>query len=146
MAPANPARRLSKLKLCPPTRVPCSPVQSLNFGKGFIGDRSESNLIGYSVQGDIVRYPHDHVAALWARASDFRFEMFNDPNDEVPECGRKDAAELRLAYPELTMLSDGSLFELFDAFQMEVWSNRGWVAGLCFPIARGVLSCSCRTY
>ena len=65
---------------------------------------------------------------LWARTADLRFETLNDASDEVLEYGLEDLAELRSYYPELSMLSDGSLYSLFDVFQMECRFINGWSA------------------
>ncbi|EXF90986.1 hypothetical protein HK44_029150 (plasmid) [Pseudomonas fluorescens HK44] len=46
----------------------------------------------------------------------------------MPEYGQEEFAELRSYYPELSMVSDGSLYSLFDVFQMECRFVNGWSA------------------
>ncbi|KIU54546.1 hypothetical protein QV12_00385 [Pseudomonas putida] len=67
-------------------------------------------------------------AEVWAQAVDLRLDALNDPSDEVPEYAQEEFAELRSYYPELSMLSDGSLYSLFDVFQMECRFINGWSA------------------
>lgn len=74
------------------------------------------------------RYAQDHAADIWARAATLRLETLDDPTDEVPEYGQEDFAELRPLYPELSMLSDGSLYAWFDVYQSECCHINGWTA------------------
>ncbi len=74
------------------------------------------------------RYKQDHVADLWAKAKTLRLETLNDPTDEVPEYEQEDFADLRPFYPELFMLSDGSLYAWFDAYHVECRYINGWEA------------------
>lgn len=78
---------------------------------------------------DIARaatHAQHRVEDMWAQTADLRIGTLNDPSDEVPEYGLEDFAELRSYYPELSMLSDGSLYSLFDVFQMECRFINGW--------------------
>ncbi|MGG2621707.1 hypothetical protein [Pseudomonas aeruginosa] len=68
------------------------------------------------------------AAEVWAQAVDLRLETLNDQRDEVPEYGEEEFPKLRALYPELAMLSDGSLYSLFDAYQMECLYINGWTA------------------
>lgn len=80
---------------------------------------------------DIARAAHhaqSHASEIWARAAGLPLETLNDPSDEVPEYGQEEFTELRTCYPELSMLSDGSLYSLFDDFQMECRYINGWTA------------------
>lgn len=74
------------------------------------------------------RYAQDHAGDIWARAATLRLDALNDPTDEVPEYGQGDSAELRLLYPELAMLADGSLYAWFDVYQAECCFLNGWEA------------------
>lgn len=74
------------------------------------------------------RYAQDHAADIWARAATLQLETLDDPTDEVPEYGQEDFAELRPLYPELLMLSDGSLYAWFDVYQSECCYINGWTA------------------
>ncbi|HHH9566541.1 TPA: hypothetical protein ACP33B_004649 [Pseudomonas aeruginosa] len=74
------------------------------------------------------RYAQDHAADIWARAATLQLETLDDPTDEVPEYGQEDFAELRPLYPELPMLSDGSLYAWFDVYQSECCYINGWTA------------------
>jgi hypothetical protein len=74
------------------------------------------------------RYAQEHVADIWARAMTLQLETLDDPTDEVPEYGQEDFAELRPLYPELSMLSDGSLYAWFDVYQSECCYINGWTA------------------
>jgi len=74
------------------------------------------------------RYAQDHVAKIWMRAPTLLLETLDDPTDEVPEYGQNDFAELRLLYPELPMLSDGSLYAWFDVYQSECCYVSRWTA------------------
>jgi len=82
-------------------------------------------------RGDIAnaaKHAQERAAEVWAQAAGLRLETLNDPTDEVPEHGEEDFPELRALYPELAMLSDGSLYSLFDVFQMECRFINGWSA------------------
>ncbi|MDW5418118.1 hypothetical protein R6242_16245 [Iodobacter sp. CM08] len=57
-----------------------------------------------------------------------QLEMLDDPTNEVPEFGREDFIELRPLYPELAMLSDGTLYAWFDLYQMDCCYINGWTA------------------
>lgn len=74
------------------------------------------------------QYAQAHAAEIWALATTFQLETLDDPTDEVPEYRQEDFAELRPLYPELSMLSDGSLYAWFDVYQMECWYLNGWTA------------------
>jgi hypothetical protein len=75
-----------------------------------------------------MNYAQRHVDDLWSRATTLRLETLDDKRDEVPEFEGHELAELRSLYPELSMLSDGSLYEWFDSFQMECCYVTGWTA------------------
>lgn len=83
-------------------------------------------------RGDIARaakYAQGKAADVWAMAANLHLEALNDPSDEVPgEYGQKELTQLRSLYPELSMLSDGSLYSQFDVFQMECRFINGWSA------------------
>lgn len=74
------------------------------------------------------QHAQEHVADIWARAATLQLETLDDPTDEVPEYGQEDFAELRPLYPELTMLSDGSLYAWFSSYQSECCYINGWTA------------------
>lgn len=74
------------------------------------------------------RHAYNRAAELWAQADTLRLEALNDTSAEVPDYGEQDFAELRPLYPELSMLSDGSLFAWFDCYQMECCYINGWTA------------------
>ncbi|HHL3045107.1 TPA: hypothetical protein ACQ49P_005130 [Pseudomonas aeruginosa] len=74
------------------------------------------------------RHVQDRAADIWARAATLQLETLDDPTDEVPEYGQEDFAELRPLYPELPMLSDGSLYAWFDVYQSECCYINGWTA------------------
>lgn len=73
-----------------------------------------------------VRYAQNRAAELWQQTGVLRLETLNGADDEVPDHSEQDFAELRLLYPELSMLSDGSLFAWFDYYQMESCYINGW--------------------
>lgn len=83
-------------------------------------------------RGDIARaakYAQDRADDVWAMAANLHLEALNDPSDEVPgEYGQNELTQLRSLYPELSMLSDGSLYSQFDVFQMECRFINGWSA------------------
>ncbi|HCF9660087.1 TPA: hypothetical protein NI776_001814 [Pseudomonas aeruginosa] len=82
-------------------------------------------------RGDIAnaaKHAQERAAEVWAQAAGLRLETLNDPTDELPEDGEEDFPELRALYPELSMLSDGTLYLLFDVFQMECRFINGWTA------------------
>lgn len=70
----------------------------------------------------------DHAADVWARVASLRLQILDDVNDEVPEYGQQDFAELYPLYPELSMLSDGALYKWFDVYQMECCLTNEWTA------------------
>lgn len=82
-------------------------------------------------RGDIAhaaKHAQERAAEVWAQAAGLRLETLNDPTDEVPEYGEEEFPQLRAFYPELSMLSDGTLYSLFDVFQMECRFINGWSA------------------
>lgn len=108
---------------------------SITFEAGFEPVPEELfNLVKESEtswRDDIARaakHVQNRADELWAQTADLRIETLNDPSDEVPEYGLEDFAELRSYYPELSLLSDGSLYSLFDVFQMECRFINGWSA------------------
>ncbi|MFP3637460.1 hypothetical protein [Paraburkholderia sp. SIMBA_054] len=66
------------------------------------------------------------TASLWLDATSLGFEQLNDPRDIVDEADRDQVPGLRVAYPELEMLSDGTLWSLYDSYQFECWQLRSW--------------------
>lgn len=74
------------------------------------------------------RYAHDRAADIWSRAASLGLERLNVAEATVPDYAELDCAELRLLYPELAMLSDGTLYELFDVYQNECCYISGWTA------------------
>lgn len=73
-------------------------------------------------------FAREHAGGVWARAATLRLEELNDPSDEVPDYGQDDSAALRPLYPELPMLSDGSLYAWFDRYQVDCCYLSGWTA------------------
>lgn len=74
------------------------------------------------------RHARSRAAEIWAQAGTLGLESLYDYGAEVPEYGTEDFAELRPLYPELSMLSDGSLFAWFDCYQEECCYISGWTA------------------
>lgn len=74
------------------------------------------------------RHAQDHASDIWRRAAILKLETLDDPAEEAPEYGKEYLAELRSLYPELSMLSDGSLYEWFDLYQMDCCFSNGWTA------------------
>lgn len=74
------------------------------------------------------KHAQERAAEVWAQAAGLRLVTLNDPTDEVPEYGEEEFPQLRALYPELSMLSDGTLYSLFDVFQMECRFINGWSA------------------
>ncbi|AVG43912.1 MULTISPECIES: hypothetical protein [Achromobacter] len=72
------------------------------------------------------RYVQAHVATIWAQAATLRLAALDEPTNEVPDYGREEFAALRRLYPELTMLSDGTLYAWFDSYQVECCYINGW--------------------
>lgn len=91
------------------------------------------------------RYAQEHVADIWVRAETLQLETLNDPAHEVPEYGQEDFAELRQLYPELSMLSDGTLYAWFDEYQSVCCYVNGWTAnrdnGFLFYLLGNVAIC-----
>lgn len=74
------------------------------------------------------RYLQTHASEIWARAVTLQLETLDDPSDDVADSDAREAlAELRSLYPELAMLSDGSLYAWFDSYQVECCYINGWV-------------------
>ncbi|WP_298705457.1 hypothetical protein [uncultured Variovorax sp.] len=72
------------------------------------------------------------IAELWSRVEEFQSSLASLNQlrgaGTVPEYALEEFAELRPLYSELTMLSDGALFAMFDSFQMECRYINGWTA------------------
>lgn len=74
------------------------------------------------------RHARRHASDVWQWVKDLSLTTLNDPHAEVPEYGLEDLKELRSYYPELSMLSDGSFYELFDSYQVDCCYLNGWTA------------------
>lgn len=66
------------------------------------------------------------LSELWLRATDFEFERFNDPADGAPDRDETEKAEIRRLYPELSMLSIGSLYGHLDSYMAHVGYENDW--------------------
>jgi len=66
--------------------------------------------------------------AMWRMVKDLPLTALDDPTDVVPEYGRSDFEELQPLYPELSMLSAGSLYSWFDVYQLDCCHLSGWTA------------------
>lgn len=66
------------------------------------------------------------LSELWLRATDFEFERFNDPADGAPDRDETEKAEIRRLYPELSMLSIGSLYGHLDSYMVHVGYENDW--------------------
>ncbi|HHQ4642255.1 TPA: hypothetical protein ACSP3W_000499 [Aeromonas veronii] len=75
-----------------------------------------------------ISYTRQHAEQVWALVAKLGLDSLNDQTDEVPDYGQDDFAELRSLYPELSMLSDGSFYSLFDQYQMDCCYINGWTA------------------
>jgi hypothetical protein len=69
-------------------------------------------------------HAHERCAEVWARTGELRLETLNDRTDESFEAESVD--RLRALYPELSMLTDGSLYACFDSFQTDCCLMRSW--------------------
>lgn len=63
---------------------------------------------------------------LWLRAADFELERFNDPADQALELDDASKAQIRALYPELSMLSIGSLYGHLDSYMAHVGYENDW--------------------
>jgi hypothetical protein len=63
---------------------------------------------------------------LWAAANKVDLARLNTTNDAIPEDWRDAGSGLRECYPELPMLSDYTLWSMYDAYQMEYWHMNSW--------------------
>lgn len=70
------------------------------------------------------RYAQEHCAEVWARAGDLRLESLNSRADRAFDT--ENLSQLRSQYPELPMLSDDSLLDLFDSYQSGIRLTRSW--------------------
>jgi len=96
--------------------------------KELFDDAREREAMWKNDSARAARYAKDHASDIWARAATLHFEALDDPSDEVPGYGQEDFAELRPFYPELSMLSDGSLYAWFDAYQSDCCYLNSWTA------------------
>jgi len=84
---------------------------------------------GWSADCDrALKHVQGRASEVWAQAAGLRLDTLNDPADEVQEYGEEEFPKLRTLYPELSMLSNGSLYSLFDAYQLECLYINGWTA------------------
>ncbi|CAB3921055.1 MULTISPECIES: hypothetical protein [Achromobacter] len=91
-------------------------------------DVKEREAIWFSERSRARRYLQTHASEIWARAVTLQLETLDDPSDDVADSDAREAlAELRSLYPELAMLSDGSLYAWFDSYQVECCYINGWV-------------------
>lgn len=118
-----------------PERVGYSLLHNVTYKTGF-APVSESLFdaikeLEVTWKNDITRvsmYARKHVAEVWAQATSFQLDTLIVEMDNEPEHEQQDVAEVRTLYPELDMLSDGALYELFDEFQREWFCIMGWTA------------------
>ena len=75
----------------------------------------------------VQRYVALHANKIWGVASTLDLSKLNDRHDVVPECGHSDLASLRALYPELSMLSDETLYVLFDSYHYECFHASEWI-------------------
>lgn len=75
----------------------------------------------------LIRLAKARSHALWGRAAELQFDQLNDADSSVPEYRSEDAAALRGCYPELAMLNDGSLCDLFGEFAEDCLMARRWM-------------------
>ncbi|MDQ1090660.1 hypothetical protein QE400_000073 [Xanthomonas sacchari] len=61
----------------------------------------------------------DQAQNLWEHVPALGLDALNSVRAEVPSYGKDDGIALRSLYPELYMLSDGSLYEWFSGYQAE---------------------------
>ncbi len=67
--------------------------------------------------------------SIWARAATLGLESLNAANSKEPdEEDRENLTALRTLYPELSMLSDGPLYEWYDTYKSDHQGNRCWTA------------------
>jgi hypothetical protein len=118
-----------------PEKLGYTSLRSVSYEQGFepvsealFDDVKEMEANWKNDSTRVVQYVQDHAAAIWARSATLRLELLDNPSDEVPEYGQEDFVELRPLYPELSMLSDGSLYWWFDAYQSECCCINGWTA------------------
>lgn len=69
------------------------------------------------------------VANIWAEAEKLDLGRLNSPVDVVSEHDQEQVKGLRSCYSELPMLSDGTLWSTYDAYQMECWHTTSWDPG-----------------
>jgi len=79
-----------------------------------------------SAQAKAVAYAH--APELWARSTSIPFGILNDAADEIPDHDLENGQELTGLYPELEMLSPGTLYDLFSTFQNDCYYMRSWTA------------------
>lgn len=68
----------------------------------------------------------ERVADIWTQAHKLEFERLNGPGDTAMEDEREQVEGLRECYPELSMLSDATLWSMYDTFQLECWQMGSW--------------------
>lgn len=76
----------------------------------------------------VTSYLQEHLHELWAQASSLGLEALNDRSNHVPDYAKEDASALRAFYPELDILTDGSLYALYDSYQEDCNYMAGWTA------------------
>ena len=62
-------------------------------------------------------------ALIWSRAGELGLSMLNDPSETVDDTFGQRIEGLRRCYPELTMLSDGTLYWQHSAFEDDRWDS-----------------------
>ncbi|MBB5546622.1 hypothetical protein [Paraburkholderia fungorum] len=66
------------------------------------------------------------VSDIWADADKLDLGRLNTLHGLLDHEYRDQAEGLRSCYPELAMLSDDTLWSMFDTYQRECWSMRSW--------------------
>jgi hypothetical protein len=71
----------------------------------------------------------DQADDIWTMTDKLGLARLNSPQYTVPEYAIEKTAGLRSSYPELAMLSDGTLWSMYDTYQMEYWHMSSWEPG-----------------
>jgi len=75
----------------------------------------------------IQQYVSANLGELWKLVGKLDLKKLNDPKYEVLEDEEENSIQLIALYPELSMLTPGTLYELYDSYQLDLYM-RSWEA------------------
>lgn len=111
------------------------PLNNVQFKPGFspvteslYNDVKERFIVWKKDLYNIGKYIYRNGSNIWGQIESFGLEVLNNEKYVVSDYDRDAIADLRKEFPELSMLTDGTLYELYDFYQISICYTNGWEA------------------